>query len=470
MVLSTLKRRLSNRHELKHSGSGLYASLAELVAQRQNIAYLQNMHQRLAVSNQAGDVKSAIKGRGIELEEIRAYSLGDDIRDIDWRVTARKQTPYTKVYAEEKDREIYLLLDLSPYMAFGSKFELKSVTAAKAAALIGWLGVENNYQSSNNRSVMSVILKKISEVTQQVLKNKTNTLSNLSIALKMMNNYLKGQASVFVVSSMNAWGEDERKALSQLSKKSRVFCVNVFDRLEETAPLNGTYMAADGMGKKLIFNSSLKDFRFEYQEYFSQKRLENQNFCRRFKIAYAYNRFACVAVYGFEKGGEAAPRIDRYRCALYVGSIGKGDKGYGFISVLLPFIFSLIHAFVIAEQDIRVQCREFFFCRFAQVYLARTFYVAPRRLSVIAHVHCVRQQNEFFSFYPYAPLHLLDRPVARYCPGRELYGNSASFCQHIRYLACYGVASAVLRHGCGHAECRRYRYYGNKTFHIRLSI
>ncbi len=302
MVLSTLKRRLSNRHELKHSGSGLYASLAELVAQRQNIAYLQNMHQRLAVSNQAGDVKSAIKGRGIELEEIRAYSLGDDIRDIDWRVTARKQTPYTKVYAEEKDREIYLLLDLSPYMAFGSKFELKSVTAAKAAALIGWLGVENKdrvgalifdgekiffYQSSNNRSVMSVILKKISEVTQQVLKDKTNTLSNLSIALKMMNNYLKGQASVFVVSSMNAWGEDERKALSQLSKKSRVFCVNVFDRLEKTAPLNGTYMAADGMGKKLIFNSSSKDFRFEYQEYFSQKRLENQNFCRRFKIAYA---------------------------------------------------------------------------------------------------------------------------------------------------------------------------------------
>lgn len=73
------------------------------------------------------------------MEEIREYTFGDDVRDIDWRVTARKKSPYTKVYAEEKDREIYVLLDLSPSMVFGTRKELKSVTASKAAALIGWM-------------------------------------------------------------------------------------------------------------------------------------------------------------------------------------------------------------------------------------------------------------------------------------------------------------------------------------------
>ena len=127
MVLKSLKNKILGYAPKDKRGEGLYATLDELIAQRQYIAYLRNFHQRLKVSNQAGDVKSAFKGRGIELEELRSYSYGDDVRDIDWRVTARKQTPFTRVYAEEKDREVYVLLDLSPYMAFGTKKELKSI-------------------------------------------------------------------------------------------------------------------------------------------------------------------------------------------------------------------------------------------------------------------------------------------------------------------------------------------------------
>lgn len=302
MVLNTLKHKLFMHAKQNENGKGLFASVSELIAQRKNIAYLQNMHERLVTSNQAGNVKSALKGRGIELEEIRAYTFGDDIRDIDWRVSARKDMPYTKVYNEEKDREIYVLLDLSPYMAFGSRFELKSVTAAKIAALIGWLSLENKdrfgavvfdgtqtffYRATNNRSTMPVILNKIADLTQAMLTPKLTSECSLNSALKMMNNYIKERASVFVISSFNMLGESEKKSLSQLSKKSRVFGVNVFDPLEKTAPIKGEYMVADGKGKNLIFNSANKLFRAEYQQYFDDKKNKFQDFCRRFRIAYA---------------------------------------------------------------------------------------------------------------------------------------------------------------------------------------
>ena len=69
----------------------------------------------------AGEYHSAFKGRGVTFSEVREYQYGDDIRDIDWRITARKSEPFTKVYAEEKDRVITVVLDLSSSMVFGTK-------------------------------------------------------------------------------------------------------------------------------------------------------------------------------------------------------------------------------------------------------------------------------------------------------------------------------------------------------------
>ena len=111
------------KNEKQEEKNGLTVTISELIAQQQYLPYLSRRHNFLT-SNQAGDVKSAFKGRGIELEEVRAYNFGDDIRDIDWRVTARKSEPFTKVYAEEKDRIITVVLDLSASMIFGTRHEL----------------------------------------------------------------------------------------------------------------------------------------------------------------------------------------------------------------------------------------------------------------------------------------------------------------------------------------------------------
>lgn len=301
MKLRFFKNRLFANSPVVKTGGGLFATVEELIEQKQYVAYLKNFHQKLAASNQAGDVKSAFKGRGIELEEIRAYNFGDDVRDIDWRVTARRQTPYTRLYAEEKDREIYVLLDLSPQMVFGTRKELKSVSAAKISALLGWLSMENRdrfglavfdgvktdfYKPGNNRAALTAMLKKVAETTRRILEPQKNAGGDLSKAVKLLNNRLKNRATVFVVSDFNQFDDMLKKSLSALCRKNRVYCLNIFDVLEENAPRPGEYMAVSPGGKRLVFNTADTAFVRAYNDYFAAKRLKIKEFCRSFRARY----------------------------------------------------------------------------------------------------------------------------------------------------------------------------------------
>lgn len=281
--------------------SGLFVTLEELIEQRRYVAYLKALTSRLAVSNQAGDVKSAFKGRGVELEEVRGYTFGDDVRDIDWRITARKDMPYTKLYAEEKDREIYVLLDLSPYMVFGTRKELKSVAAAKIAGLLGWLALgnkdrfgciifdgKNNYvfKPKNHQGNLIAIFKKIAAVSQDVLRKTDEPLTDgFAKTVKLLQQNIKTQATVFVVSDFNHFDDALKKAIAGMARRTKVFMVNVFDVLEENPPKGGEYMAAD-YGKRLVFNSDSKQFQKAYKAHFALKRHEAKQFALRFGCRY----------------------------------------------------------------------------------------------------------------------------------------------------------------------------------------
>ena len=281
-------------------GGGLFASLDELTEQRKYVAYLRRLSQEKTLSNMAGDVKSAFKGRGMELEEIRSYAYGDDVRDIDWRVTARKGQPFTKLFAEERDREIYALLDLSPSMVFGTKNELKSVAAAKIAALLGWMSLENKdrfgclifdgqndlfFKPQNNKANMMVLLKKITEFSKSILtKNNLGQISKEKF-VKLLQSNIKSQAVVFVISDFADFNEDFRRALATLAKKARVYALNVFDVLEEMPPVPGEYMAENN-GERLVFDTKSKYFQKEYKAYFKDKRAKINDFCRKFGISY----------------------------------------------------------------------------------------------------------------------------------------------------------------------------------------
>ena len=300
--VTKLAHKLFHKSDNSKTGKGLYVTLEELMEQRQLVRYLRNRQKKSSVSVQAGEVKSVFKGRGMEFEEIRPYNYGDDVRDIDWRVTARKLAPYTKLFAEERDREVYVLLDLSAQMLFGTKRELKTVTASKIAAVLGWLALENKdrfgcvifdgvhsylYKPQNHRSGLLAILNKIATFSYQVMKNK-NSRSDVKAfdkSLQMLQNNIKGQAIVFLISDFDNVPDNVQKSISMLSRKTNLACVNVLDVLEHNPPASGEYMA-EANGKKLIFSTGSRKFRRDYQAYFAKQRNYFKDFCHRFSCKY----------------------------------------------------------------------------------------------------------------------------------------------------------------------------------------
>lgn len=277
-------------------GNGLFVSLEELLDMRNYTAYMRNGVRDKTLSCQSGDIKSAFKGRGIEFEEIREYIFGDDVRDIDWRVTARKEHPYTKIYTEEKDYEIYVWLDLSASMLFGSKNELKSVLAAKITALLGWLALENKdrfgcvvfdgaesfwFKPQNSRAQLLAILKKIAMISERILKNPHQNLQDRAKSLKILEQNVRNKAAVFMVSDFGGMEDNIKKQLAALARRSKLFLLNVYDILEEKPPKAGEYMA-EYEGKRLIFDTVSKDYKHNYFTYFAEKKMLLKEFCQKF--------------------------------------------------------------------------------------------------------------------------------------------------------------------------------------------
>ncbi len=115
--------------------------LAELVALRGPARGLSLHAHRPALARLQGAHRSAQRGRGLEFEEVRPYAPGDDARNIDWRVTARRGRPHTKLFREERERPVWLLADLHPGLYFGSRRQLKSALLLRSAALLAWVAV-----------------------------------------------------------------------------------------------------------------------------------------------------------------------------------------------------------------------------------------------------------------------------------------------------------------------------------------
>lgn len=119
----------------------LLPDLDELLALRGAAQGLSLHARRLAAATLQGGHRSAARGRGLEFEEVRLYAAGDDARSIDWRVTARRGKPHTKLFREERERPVWIVADLHPGTFFGSRVQLKSALIVRAAALLGWVAV-----------------------------------------------------------------------------------------------------------------------------------------------------------------------------------------------------------------------------------------------------------------------------------------------------------------------------------------
>ncbi len=202
-----------------------------------------------------GAYRSSFRGTGIEFEEVRPYQPGDEVRSIDWNVTARTGAPHIKTYVEERQLVLQLLVDTSRSMDFGTTERTKREVAAEVAALLSFVAAQNQDQvglslfaeepglhlepDAGHRHVLRV-------VREIFASRSTGRGSSLELVLEHQLRHLKRRALVLVVSDfLGTDPESWRRTLARLARRPEVICVRVFDPFEEELPRGGLVLLED---------------------------------------------------------------------------------------------------------------------------------------------------------------------------------------------------------------------------------
>jgi len=231
----------------------VFPELADLIDLRGAARGLEPGARRLARSAQSGEYRSVYRGRGLEFDEVRIYQAGDEVRDIDWRVTARRGRPHTRLYREERERPVLLCVDLGPGMLFGSR-RLKSAQALRAAALLAWAAEQGGDRSGGvviaqgghksrpalpRREAVLVLLKTL--VALQPRTPAPPAPGLLDDGLARLEHIAHPGSFIPVLSDFQALTEAGERSLRRLSRHNDVLLIQLFDPLEAEPPPAGHY-------------------------------------------------------------------------------------------------------------------------------------------------------------------------------------------------------------------------------------
>lgn len=255
-----------NALPLSEPSRGAYCDLDQLLALRVLSRRLQ-VPARISRSAGGGGHRSHARGRGLEFEEVRPYQAGDDVRNIDWRVTARHQTPYTKLFREERERPLLMLVDQRPGMFFGSRYCCKSVLAAQLAALLAWaalgrgdrvgglvLGADSERRLEPHRSSRTVLalLAAVAEYNQALSAQTPSApvatgVTGMADSLLEMRRIARPGSSVWLISDLADMDQPEaQRQLQLLARHTRINALWVHDPLELALPERGRLSVTDG--------------------------------------------------------------------------------------------------------------------------------------------------------------------------------------------------------------------------------
>ena len=233
-----------------------------------------------------GGHRSRFRGRGMEYVESRAYLAGDDIRSMDWRVTARSGRPHTKLYREESERRVFLLVDLGPSMQFGTRRSFKSVVAAETAALMCWATVQHGdrlgalvsdgarrlqVRDRKGRSGALSVLQALATLGQAGRRTPAWNGSSLRQALRQARRIIRPGTLVTVISDFAALDAETEQEFARLGRHNQVLVTLVYDPLEESPPPPGRYAVTDGR-EVAVFDTRTAALRVAYTDYFEQRR------------------------------------------------------------------------------------------------------------------------------------------------------------------------------------------------------
>lgn len=279
---------------------GVVAELNDLIA-------LQKHAQRLPYRTEGyaarvGNHLSRFRGRGMDFSEARNYQAGDEIRHMEWRVTARTGRPHVKVYQEERERPVVILADFNPSMYFGTRIAFKSVIAARLAALLAWTAAKqgdrvgglvfsavahHEFTPRSRQAGVLPFIAALSHYTHELSPKSTRMpdARSLSHALLRLRRVAKPGSIVVLISDFYNMDTDSEQHLSRLSRHNDILAYHICDPLELAPPKPALYAITDGK-QEILLDTTLDAVRFSYQFFCEQRIATLKAQCKRLQIQY----------------------------------------------------------------------------------------------------------------------------------------------------------------------------------------
>lgn len=263
----------------------IYTSLKQLVALQNQASGFSFLPKQPVHSMLAGRHGSRLRGRGLNFEELRHYRAGDDIRTLDWKVTNRTKKPHVRVYTEERERSVLLLIDQRVAMFFGSQVKMKSVVAAEMAALAAWrtlsVGDRVGALVFNDDEIKIVKPQRSRNTVMQVLQNTVTMNHALSAGQEtpqnepQLNRVLQ-QAELLcghdyllvVISDMSGWNSETVKRIKRLTMHNDLIVPLIYDPMEKDLPAQRQMVVSDGL-MQIEVDPGKSDLRQHFNERFS---------------------------------------------------------------------------------------------------------------------------------------------------------------------------------------------------------
>lgn len=275
------------------SQTPLFASVAgdthprldELLELRHQTHTLGMASHHLVNSAFIGLYASIFRGQGLNFDEVREYREGDDIRNMDWKVTARTSKPHLKLYQEERERSVVLCVDHGPHMYFGTRSNFKSVQAARAAALLGWAANSRqdrvggllfgdadqglqHFQPTKDRRALWRLLSELANPSRRALRG----LDCLEMVLQRAERGTGTGALIFVIADFNRPSPGLEGALGQLRQRHSVVLIALDDPADEQLPAMGHVLFRDANGELIEIDTDDTRGRQAYSDQWQERR------------------------------------------------------------------------------------------------------------------------------------------------------------------------------------------------------
>lgn len=268
------------------------ANLQDMVRSRYGARELVGFPKVQARQMLAGGHRSRFRGRGMDFDQVRIYQPGDDVRSIDWRVTARTQVPHTKIFTEERERPILVITDLRSSMFFGSK-QLKSIVACEVSAALAWAGLNANDRAGGlifgqkeqmevkpRRSHHAVLqfIHGLQDYSAALLELQTTDsiakdAYSLTEILEESRRFILPGSTIFIVSDFYDLNTECERHLFELSRHGNLNFCHIFDNIEKELPPPSNYAVGDGINQTLL-DTSNADVRKRFSNIFVKRQLD----------------------------------------------------------------------------------------------------------------------------------------------------------------------------------------------------